>query len=158
MFMKKIITLIVALVIPQLAGAIGAIFTTPKIGTWYATLVRPELNPPNYIFGPVWTTLFLLMGIALFIVIKDGIKTKEIKTAVWIFAGQLILNIFWSIIFFNLENPLASFIELIALWVLILLNIIYFAKINKVAAYLLIPYILWVSFAGYLNFMIWFLN
>lgn len=152
------IKLIISLVICQLAGIIGSLFTMSKIPTWYMTLNKPELAPPNWIFGPVWTTLFILMGIALYLVWKQGIDRKDVKIALCIFGTQLILNVLWSIIFFGLENPGSAFIEIISLWISILLSIIYFYKINKTAGYLLIPYIAWVSFASYLNYMIWWLN
>lgn len=150
--------LFISLLICQLAGLIGSLFTISKIPNWYMTLNKPELAPPNWIFGPVWTTLFVLMGIALYIVWKQGIDRKDVKIALYIFGTQLILNVLWSIIFFGLENPGSAFIEIISLWISILLSIIYFYRINKTAGYLLIPYITWVSFASYLNFMIWVLN
>lgn len=152
------IKLIISLVICQLAGIIGSLFTMSKIPTWYMTISKPELAPPNWIFGPVWTTLFILMGIALYLVWKQGTIRKDVKIALYIFGTQLILNVLWSIIFFGLENPGSAFVEIISLWISILLSIIYFYKINKTAGYLLIPYIAWVSFASYLNFMIWWLN
>lgn len=152
------IKLIISLVICQLAGIIGSLFTMSKIPTWYMTLNKPELAPPNWIFGPVWTTLFILIGISLYLVWKQGINRKDVKIALCIFGTQLILNILWSIIFFGLENPGSAFVEIVSLWISILLSIIYFYKISKPASYLLIPYIAWVSFASYLNFMIWWLN
>ena len=150
--------LITSLLVCQLAGLAGSIFTMSKIPNWYMTLNKPELAPPNWIFGPVWTTLFVLMGIALYIVWKQGTDKKDVKISLYIFGTQLILNVLWSIIFFGLENPGSAFIEIISLWISILLSIIYFYRINKTAGYLLIPYIAWVSFASYLNFMIWVLN
>lgn len=152
------IKLIISLVVCQLAGIIGSLFTMSKIPSWYMNINKPELAPPNWVFGPVWTTLFILMGIALYLVWKQGINKKDVKNALYIFGVQLILNVLWSIIFFGLENPGAAFIEIISLWISILLSIIYFYKISKPASYLLIPYIAWVSFASYLNFMIWGLN
>ena len=150
--------LIIAVVVSELAGIIGSVFTTPSIPTWYATLVRPALSPPAWVFGPVWTTLFALMGIAAFLVWKKGLERRDVKVALGIFIGQLVLNTLWSIIFFGLHNPGAAFIEIIFLWLAILATIIAFAKISKPAAWLLLPYILWVGFAGYLNFWFWMLN
>lgn len=158
MKIKNPIKLIISLLICQLAGLIGSVFTMSKIPTWYKTLVRPELAPPNWVFGPVWTTLFILMGIALYLVWKQGTDKKDVRVALYIFGSQLILNVLWSIIFFGLQNPGAAFVEIISLWITILLSIIYFYKISKPASYLLIPYIAWVSFASYINFMIWWLN
>ena len=150
--------LVIAIVISELAGIIGSVFTTPSIAGWYATLVRPALNPPAWVFGPVWTTLFALMGIAAFLVWKKGLERRDVKIALGIFIGQLVLNTLRSIIFFGLHSPAGAFVEIIFLWLAILATIIAFAKISKPAAWLLLPYILWVSFAGYLNLMIWILN
>ncbi|MEK7167652.1 MAG: TspO/MBR family protein [Patescibacteria group bacterium] len=146
----KILKLILAILVCELAGIIGSVFTVNAIPNWYNSLEKPFLSPPNWIFGPVWTTLYLMMGISLFLVWKN--KTK---TALTLFFVQLVLNSVWSIIFFGLQSPGIAFGELLILWVFILLTIISFYKISKPAAFLLIPYILWVSFAGYLNFAIW---
>lgn len=150
--------LIVAIVICELAGIIGSVFTAPSIADWYAGLVKPALNPPAWVFAPVWTTLFALMGVAAFIIWRKGLKRKDVKIALGIFAGQLALNTLWSIIFFGTHNPGGALVEIIFLWLAILATIIAFAKISKPAAWLLLPYILWVSFAVYLNFAIWSLN
>lgn len=150
--------LLVSIAIPQLVGIFGSAFTISAIPTWYAALNKPEINPPNWLFGPVWTALYLLMGIAAFLVWKKGFENREVKIALTIFGLQLILNFFWTIIFFGLKNPLAAFIEIIVLWIAIMFNIVYFYKVSKIAAYLLVPYLLWVSFASYLNFSIWILN
>ena len=150
--------LLTAIVISEAAGIIGSLFTASAIPGWYASLIKPQLAPPNWVFGPVWTTLYALMGIAAFLVWKRGLERREVKTALAIFVGQLALNTLWSIIFFGLKNPGAAFIEIILLWLAILATIIAFAKISKPAAWLLVPYLLWVSFAGYLNYAIWALN
>jgi len=155
---KNIGKILLAIVICELAGMIGAIFTTPSIPTWYAGITKPTFSPPNWIFAPVWTTLFALMGIAAYLVYEKGTNKKVVKVALGIFAIQLVLNIKWSLIFFGMHNPGYAFIEIIFLWLAILLTIIAFFKISKPAAYLLIPYILWVSFASFLNFSIWQLN
>lgn len=163
--------LVVAIVVSEMAGVIGAFFTTPSIAGWYAGIVKPVLNPPAWVFGPVWTTLFALMGIAAFLVWKKGLDRKDVKIALGIFAGQLVLNTLWSIIFFGLHSPGGALVEIVFLWLAILATIIAFAKISppsssiwttaghgRLAAWLLLPYILWVSFAGYLNYSIWVLN
>ncbi len=150
--------LLLCVALAQAAGLIGTIFTMPAIDSWYATLARQELAPPNWIFAPVWTTLYVLMGIAAFLVWQKGIDKKEVKIALIVFGVQLILNTLWSIIFFGFQSPLWAFVELVFLWTAIMATIVTFAKVSKVAAWLLIPYILWVSFAGYLNFMIFWLN
>jgi tryptophan-rich sensory protein len=156
--MNNILKLIIAIVISELAGIIGSVFTMPSIGSWYVNLVKPEISPPNWIFGPVWTTLFALMGIAVFLIWKKGLEHKDVKIAIGIFIGQLILNTLWSIIFFGFHLPCVAFVEIIFLWLAILATIVAFAKISKLAGWLLVPYILWVSFASYLNFLIWMLN
>ncbi|MFA5987380.1 MAG: TspO/MBR family protein [Candidatus Paceibacterota bacterium] len=158
MFWSNFWKLIVAVFVSELAGIIGSIFTAPSVPTWYAGLVKPELNPPAWVFAPVWTTLFLLMGIAAFLVWKEGWEQKEIKVALGVFIGQLVLNTLWSILFFGLHSPGAALVEIIFLWVAILATIIIFSKISRPAAWLLAPYILWVSFAGYLNYSLWILN
>lgn len=156
--MNNTLKLIVAIIISELAGIIGSLFTAPSIAGWYATLTKPALNPPSWIFGPVWTTLFALMGIAAFLVWKKGLDRKDVRIALSIFIGQLALNMLWSIIFFGSQSPEAAFVEIIFLWLAILATITVFAKISKPAAWLLLPYILWVSFAAYLNYSIWILN
>lgn len=154
--------LLISLTIPQLAGLIGSLFTMPVIPGWYASLARPELAPPNWIFGPVWTTLFVLMGIALYLVWRTKPLLPAARTrkhhALIIFGTQLILNTLWSIIFFGLQSPGGALIEIVFLWLAIVATIITFAKISRPAAWLLAPYILWVSFASYLNYAIWILN
>jgi len=156
--MNNTFKLIIAIVISELAGIIGFIFTMPSIAGWYSTLVKPALNPPAWVFGPVWMILFALMGISAFLIWKKGLDRKDVKIALGIFIGQLILNTLWSIIFFDLHSPEGAFIEIIFLWLAIIATIIAFAKISKSATWLLLPYILWVSFAGYLNYSIWQLN
>jgi tryptophan-rich sensory protein len=150
--------LIIAIVVSELAGIIGSVFTTPSIAGWYAGIVKPALNPPAWVFGPVWTTLFALMGIAAFLVWKKGLDRRDVKIALGIFLGQLVLNTLWSIIFFGLHSPGGALIEIVFLWLAILATIVAFYKTSKPAAWLLVPYILWVSFSGYLNYSIWTLN
>lgn len=156
--MKNWLKLIISIAVCQLAGIIGSFFTSSSVSTWYAELNKPSFNPPSWVFSPVWITLFLLMGIALYIVWDKGIKSRNSKIAVTLFGSQLGLNTLWSILFFGLRFPLASFIEILFLWIAILLTIIYFYKLSKPAAYLMIPYILWVSFAAILNFSFVILN
>lgn len=154
----NVIKLISAVAICEAAGAVGAIFTTPKISTWYAGLNKPSFNPPSWIFAPVWTALFFLMGMAFYFIWEASAKNKKAKGALVIFGIQLALNILWSYLFFGLQNPFYAFIEIIILWLAIVASIIAFNKIDKKAAYLLLPYILWVSFAVFLNFSLWRLN
>ncbi len=156
--MKDIIKLLASIIVCQGAGFIGSIFTTPNISTWYATLKKPSFTPPNWLFAPVWTILFLLMGISAYLVWRYGLSNPRVRIALIIFIVQLLVNISWSLVFFGLKLQLAGFFVIIALWVLILLTIIHFSNISITAGILLIPYFLWVSFASVLNFMLWRLN
>ncbi|MFB0562026.1 MAG: TspO/MBR family protein [Candidatus Lokiarchaeia archaeon] len=155
---SKVLKLIVSILIAEFAGIIGSVFTTPSIPIWYEFLIKPSFNPPSWLFGPVWTTLFLLMGISAYLVWIEGWENKEVKIALSVYGVQLVLNTLWSILFFGLQSPFAGFLGIIPLWIAIVLTILLFYKISKKAAYLLIPYILWVSFAAILNFTIWQLN
>ncbi|NYZ74046.1 tryptophan-rich sensory protein [Candidatus Micrarchaeota archaeon] len=140
------------------AGGIGSLFTMQSIPTWYAGLNKPDFSPPNWVFGPVWTTLYILMGIAAYLVYAKGMKKKEIRGALMIFGGQLVLNTLWSILFFGLHSPLYGFVCIIALWLAIAATIWKFYGVSKNAGLLLVPYILWVSFASVLNLFIWMMN
>jgi benzodiazapine receptor len=150
--------LALCIVICELAGIIGSVFTISTIPTWYAGVVKPALNPPSWVFGPVWTLLYALMGIAAFLIWKRGWQRKEVKTALGIFGAQLLANAIWSILFFGARNPFYALIDILILWILIAVTIVAFYRIVKPAAYLLVPYICWVSFATYLNYMIYVLN
>ena len=150
--------LLIAIGVSELAGIIGSLFTSSAIPNWYSTIEKPALNPPPWVFGPVWTTLYALMGIAAFLVWKRGWEKKEVKLALGMFGIQLFLNAIWSIIFFGMQNPGWALVDILFLWFAIVLTMVLFYKISKPAMYLLIPYILWVSFATYLNYAIWILN
>lgn len=156
--MKDFYKLIISVVGCELVGLLSTPFTIASIPTWYAGLIKPSFSPPNWIFAPVWTTLYLLMGISVYLVWKKGITNKEIKTAIYYFLTQLLLNFLWSFIFFGLHLPLVAFIDIIALLVAIVLTMLKFNRISKTAIYLLIPYLLWVSFAAILNGAIVYLN
>ena len=142
----------------ELVGIAATPFTTAGIYTWYNRIIKPSFQPPNWVFGPVWTILYALMGIAAYLVWEKGWEKREVKAALGIFGIQLILNFFWSLIFFGNKAFGWAFVEILFLWVFIALTIWKFYKISKTAAYLLIPYILWVSFASVLNGAIWWLN
>ncbi len=154
----NVLKLITAIAACELAGVFGVFFTVSPIPTWYALLTKPAINPPAWLFGPVWTMLYLLMGIAAFLVWKNGWERKDVRIALSIFVFQLVLNALWSLIFFGLRSPGRALVDIIFLWVAIITTIIVFAKISKTAAWLLAPYILWVSFAVYLNYSVWWLN
>ena len=162
MKINNILKLVISIGVSLGAGAIGSFFTAPAVqSNWYLELIKPAFNPPSWVFGPVWTTLYILMGISLFLIWKinpSEARPGERRRAVILFFIQLVLNVFWLIIFFGLHSLGGAFIEIVFLWLTILATIIAFAKISKSAAWLLAPYILWVSFAVYLNFAIWLLN
>lgn len=141
-----------------LAGLIGSIFTMPAIPGWYAALVKPALIPPSWVFGPVWTVLYILMGIALYLVWIKGWEQKKVKVAMTIFGVQLILNILWSFLFFGLQSPFFALIEVVLLWVAILMTIGAFYRVSVPASVLLVPYLLWVTFAAYLTYGVYILN
>lgn len=150
--------LIISILIPLLVGITAGFFTTEGVNGWYAAAAKPSFNPPNWIFAPVWTTLYILMGIALYLVWKPAADKTLKQTAITLFVVQLILNFFWSFIFFSLQQTGWALVEIMVMWMAILLTIFWFAKISKKAAWLLVPYVCWVSFATVLNFYIWKLN
>lgn len=150
--------LVVSIGLSLSAGFIGSVFTYQAIPTWYESLKKPDFIPPNSVFGPVWTTLYILMGIALYLVWCSKAK-KQLKHAGYLLFGfQLLLNTLWSIVFFGLEFPLGALAVILILWGGIVATLLQFYKISKVAGYLLIPYLLWVSFATFLNYSIVQLN
>ncbi|MFH0869632.1 MAG: TspO/MBR family protein [archaeon] len=151
--MRKEVKLIISVVVCLLAGAVGSLFTTPAIPVWYASLAKPVFNPPSWLFGPVWTLLFIMMGIAFYLVWR-----KEEGGAMKAFMAQLVLNVIWSVIFFGFRNPSWALVEIIVLWVMILVTMMKFFKVDRKAGYLLVPYLLWVSFATILNVAIVVLN
>ncbi len=178
---KKIVKLVISIFICEGAGIIGSIFTAPAIKSWYVFLDKPSFSPPNWVFAPVWTILFLLMGVSLYLVWQKNwnVEASEnksakkawnpISTKLWlgswkeenavsVFIVQLVLNILWSIIFFGLKLPAVAFVEILMLWFATLYTIVNFYRISKLAAYLLLPYILWVTLAAILNFSVWWLN
>jgi benzodiazapine receptor len=156
--MKNAVGIVVSIVVCELAGVVGSLFTASSIPGWYAGLTKPSFNPPNWIFGPVWTVLYAMMGVAAYIVFAKGLKTPGVKLALTIFAAQLLLNTLWSIVFFGAHKILAAVVIIVLLWALILATILLFHKISRPAAYLLVPYILWVGFAAVLNISLYALN
>ncbi len=156
--LKVILSISISVIVAGFAGIIGGFFTSMSVSGWYLTLSKPFFNPPAWVFAPTWTFLFVLMGIASYFVFINGIEKKEVKVALSIYGVQLIFNVLWSVFFFGLKSPLLGFINILILWGLILITIILFWRIDKKAGYLMIPYILWVSFAAVLNFAILILN
>ena len=156
--MNNSLKLIIAIAIPVAVGAISGFFTATGVESWYQTINKPSWNPPGWIFAPVWTTLYIMMGVALFLVWKSDSSDILKKTAITLFTIQLVLNFFWSFIFFDQHQIGWALVEIIAMWIFILLTIFAFGNISKLAAWLLVPYISWVSFATILNYTIWKLN
>lgn len=155
--MNKALQLILCLLAPLAVGAISGIATASNINSWYIHLNKPSFNPPNYLFGPVWTTLYTLMGISFFMVLQKT-ETPQRTAAIRIFWIQLALNFAWSFLFFQFHLLGLAFIEILMMWTCIILMIKNFYSINKTAAILQVPYLLWVSFASLLNASLWYLN
>ena len=155
--MKAILKLSFCILVPLLIGGISGYATAVNINTWYVTLHKPSFNPPNYLFGPVWTILYILMGVSFYMILQSQ-KTEFRKKAIIIYIIQLCLNFCWSFLFFKFQLLGLAFIEIMFMWGSILTMIILFMEINKKAALIQIPYLLWVSFASVLNGSIWFLN
>jgi benzodiazapine receptor len=153
---NKIFKFAVSVSVCQFAGIIGSVFTASTVSTWYPTLIKPEFSPPGWLFGPVWISLYFLMGISLYLIWQN--KTKDKKKALVIFGIQLILNVFWSFLFFGLKSPLYGLIDILFLLAAIILTIAFSFKISRYASILLIPYLVWVSFATILNYTILSLN
>ncbi len=156
--MKELSKLILAILLCELVGIIATPFTISAIPTWYQTLNKPFFSPPNWIFGPAWTTLYFLMGVSVYLVWKKGIGKKGVNVAIGYFSIQLILNFFWSLMFFGFRSPILGLLDIVLLWVCIAITMIKFWPISKAAFYLLVPYIFWVSFAAILNVSIVLLN
>jgi translocator protein len=150
--------LIICIFICQAVGITSRLLTNTQNNFWYDTIVKPSWNPPGYLFGPVWTVLYLLMAISLWLVWKSDAPKNQKLEACLIFASQLFLNFWWTILFFKLECPLCAFVEILVMICLILITIYKFSAISKTAAWLLVPYISWVCFATILNYKLWVLN
>ncbi len=153
-----VIKLVVSIVASFAAGGIGSLFTFKAIPTWYRGLRKPPSTPPNWAFGPVWTTLYILMGISVFLVWQKGLDTSGAKLAFVLFWIQLVINALWSVVFFGMKSKGGGAIVIIVLWLLILAAIVTFFPVSSWAGALLIPYIVWVSIASYLNIGVWVLN
>ena len=142
----------------EAAGIIGSFFTVQAIPTWYAVLVKPSFSPPNWLFGPVWTMLYMLMGIAAYRVWRLGTNKPAVKAAVSLFLVHLFFNAIWSILFFGAKNIPLAFVDISIIWVTLIVLIFRFKKLDRTSAYLLLPYLAWVSFATVLNYSYWLLN
>ena len=157
--MNKITRILTVVVTCLAIGYFSGMVTRSSIATWYPTLIKPSFNPPHWIFAPVWSMLYVMMGVAAGMVWNKIEFDKEVvKKALMVFSVQLALNALWSFLFFGLKNPMLAGLEIIILWLMIYETYLQFAKINKIAGYLLLPYLAWVSFATVLNASIWWLN
>jgi tryptophan-rich sensory protein len=156
--MTAFFEIIFFIVAAESIGLASSIFTFDSIPNWYTKLRKPFFNPPNWIFAPVWTIIYATLGSSVFLVWQKGWDSNEVKFAIAIFAVQFILNFAWTAIFFGLNKTFFALMEIVILWIFILLTIVLFYPLSQTAALLLIPYLLWVSFAALLNFYIWKLN
>ena len=157
--MNKITRILAVVVTCLVIGYFSGMVTRSSVTTWFPTLIKPSFNPPSWVFAPVWSILFVMMGVAAGLV-WDRIEAEReaVKKALIFFAIQLGLNALWSYLFFGLRNPMLAGLEIIVLWLMIFETYIQFVKINKIAGYLLLPYLAWVGFASVLNGSIWWLN
>jgi len=149
---NKILIFIVSMLIPIFAGLIGSFATSSQIPSWYESLNKPSFTPPTYIFSIVWTILYLMMGVALYLVLLKGWSKIKVRNAVYIFLLQLLLNVSWSIVFFGFHQILLALIALVTLLFILTFTICQFSNLSKIAAWLLVPYLLWAIFAFFLNF------
>ena len=159
--MNKYTRILIVVVTCLAIGYFSGMVTQSSIKTWFPTLIKPSFNPPNWVFAPVWSMLYIIMGIAAGLVWNrmEASKDKElVKKSLIFFAIQLGLNALWSVLFFGLRNPMLAIIEIVLLWLMIYETYIKFGKIDKIAGYLFLPYLAWVSFASILNASIWWLN
>ena len=155
---KKVLRFIISIIICQSAGIFGSLFTFEAVPDWYITLEKPFFAPPNWIFGPVWIILYFLMGVSLYIVWENELKSKTRNVFFVVFAIQLILNALWSLLFFGLKSPLLGLIDILILDVMLVVTIFYAKRVSKYAAMLLIPYMVWIIIASVLNYAIMVLN
>lgn len=156
--MTRPLKLVLAVAIPLAVGGLSGFVTAEAVSTWYPTLVKPAFNPPAWIFGPVWTVLYVMMGVAAFLVWRRGLGTEGVKNALLVFLVQLGLNGLWSILFFGMRSPGLALIEIVLLWLAIGATVARFRRVDPVAGGLLLPYWAWVSFATVLNLALWWLN
>lgn len=156
--MTNALRFLISIVVCEMVGIAGSIFTRLSIASWYAGLHKPAFTPPGWLFGPVWTMLYLLIGIAAYVVWKQGLVNWQVRHALFLFVVQLVLNFFWSILFFGLHSIIAGLIGIVLLWFAILFTLYSFFRLSPAAGVLLVPYFFWVSFAMVLNYALWLLN
>jgi len=156
--LRTIVGAVASVAIAQLAALLGAYATATSVQTWYPTLAKPWFTPPNWLFGPAWTTLYTLMGVAAYLVWRRGWDRGVVRVALFAYAFQLALNTAWSPVFFGLQAPGPGLAVIGALWAAIVVTIVWFSRVSRTAAALMVPYLLWVTYAAALNFEIWRLN
>ena len=156
--MQTIIGILVAVVIAERVGVSGAVATVEAVRDWYPTLEKPWFTPPNWLFGPAWTTLYAMMGVAAYLVWRHGWEQGAVKAALVAYGVQLALNALWSPVFFGLRAPGPGLVVIVALWIAIAVTIVWFGRVSTIAAWLMVPYLAWVTYATALNFEIWRLN
>jgi len=158
--MKKglAIKIIICLAVTFSAPVIASLVANPGTSDWYANLNKPFFNPPGWVFGPVWTVLYILMAVSAALVWHKGLAEWKVRVAMGLYLAQLFLNALWTPFFFGLEMPLLAFIDIVLLWVAIILTILAFLRVSKIAAVLMLPYLGWTTFAAVLNFSLWYLN
>jgi len=149
---------LISLLITFAIAAVASLVTIPQVQGWYTTLNKPGFNPPKQLFGPVWSVLYVMIAVAAYLVWKQRDNSASYHTTRWVYFLQLLLNFSWSIVFFGLHQILPAFIIIVLLWLSIVATMYYFARFSKLACWLLLPYLLWVSFASVLNFSIYMLN
>ena len=156
--MNNAVKLVIAVALPVAVGALSGFATARGVSTWYPTLVKPAFNPPAWVFGPVWTALYVMMGVAAYLVWRQGLGTGGVKVALMAFLIQLGLNGLWSILFFGMQEPGWALGEIVLLWAAIGVTVVLFWRASPAAGALLLPYLAWVSFAAVLNASLWWLN
>jgi len=156
--LRKATRFIVAVATPLLVGGLSGFATARGVQVWYPTLVKPSFNPPSWVFGPVWTVLYVMMGISAFLVWQKGWNHRAVRAALILFTIQLVLNGLWSVLFFGVQSPGLAFLEILILWAFIAGTTVQFWRVDPLAGTLLLPYAAWVSFAAVLNGAIWMLN
>lgn len=156
--MNSTMKLVISVALPLAVGGLSGYATARGVSTWYPTLVKPSFNPPAWVFGPVWTVLYIVMGVAAFLVWRGGLDVDGVRIALTIFAVQLALNGLWSILFFGMHAPGLALVEIILLWIAIGTTTLLFWRVSPIAGALLLPYWMWVSFATVLNASLWWLN
>ena len=156
--MNHTVKLVISVAIPLLVGGLSGFATARGVADWYPTLVKPSFNPPAWVFGPMWTVLYIMMGVAAFLVWRKGLDVGGVRIALTAFAVQLALNGLWSILFFAMQAPGWALVEIALLWLAIVATLIAFWRVTAAAGWLLVPYLAWVSFATVLNGSIWMLN